>query len=217
MSLAERDGTRPRFSPRVRKRVHPLRWTLGLIAAAWLIGLVVFVMTLPEPEDDAGAQAADAIVVLTGGHGRLDAGFALLEAGAAPQLFISGVHRSVDVAALLDIAQRDPDRIDCCITLGYDAVDTAGNAAETAEWTALRSIDRVLLVTAHYHMPRALLEFRNAMPDSDIQPTPILPPQFRREAWALDTRNALLLISEYNKFLITAAAYFLGGSEARLS
>ena len=72
--------------------------------------------------------------MLTGGIDRLDEGLRLLSAGRAKKLFVSGVYRGVDVAALLRLARQAPGDLECCIMLGYAADNTAGNAHETAAW-----------------------------------------------------------------------------------
>ena len=64
----------------------PPRSLLALIAYA--IGFALFAMTLPGP---AGDERTDAIVVLTGGTGRLDRGFDLVQRGLARRMLISGV------------------------------------------------------------------------------------------------------------------------------
>ena len=108
--------------------------TIALILF-WSAGLIAFLTVLPDDVDD-NATATDAIVVLTGGSLRLNTGLALLQEGLAERLFVSGVHRGVDVQQLLRIARQSPDAAKCCISLGHEADDTAGNAAETSAWMA---------------------------------------------------------------------------------
>ena len=62
---------------------------------------------------------------------------------------------------------------DCCIDLGFTAENTLGNARETAEWARAKGYHRLILVTADYHMPRARLELKAAMPEADIAPYPV--------------------------------------------
>ena len=104
--------------------------TITLILS-WSAGLLAFLMELPDDVDD-NTTATDAIVVLTGGSLRLMTGLTLLQEGLADRLFVSGVHRGVDVQQLLRIARQSPDAAECCISLGHEADDTAGNAAETS-------------------------------------------------------------------------------------
>ena len=107
------------------------------LATAWLIGLVRYAARIPTRP--AVTETADAVVVLTGGSKRMDAGVALLAGGAAPVLFVSGVDHRVDPARIRDLVPDSGDSldqatIDCCIVLGYGASDTLGNARETALW-----------------------------------------------------------------------------------
>jgi uncharacterized SAM-binding protein YcdF (DUF218 family) len=177
---------------------------MGVLAVIWFSGLFWFSTQVPSG-GEAPESKTDAIVVLTGGTGRLDMGLRLLEKEFAKQLFVSGVARGVDVAALLRVAQRAPKELECCISVGYRADDTAGNAAETAGWVRERGYKSIRLVTASYHMPRSLIEFRHAMPAIRIIPHPVYPPQFKRSRWWLWPGTATLLASEFNKYLIATA------------
>lgn len=192
-----------------RKRRRPvLRWG-GVALALWLIGLIWFVSSLPKPSTlaDAAAQRSGAIVVLTGGAGRLRAGLHLLEAGAAERLFVSGVHHAVEVSQLLALAQRDPEQLECCVVLGYEAADTAGNAAETAAWMQANGVARIHLVTARYHMPRALAEFRRLIDDTALIPVAVAPPHLTTRQGGIGLTKAWLLVSEFNKYLVTRLSH----------
>lgn len=170
-------------------------------ALAWIGGLIWFAGTIPGPET-VSREKADAIVVLTGGVGRLDVGLQLLDEGRARQLFVSGAARGVDAAVLLRIARRQPDEFACCISVGYQADNTAGNARETASWMKNNGFKSLILVTAAYHMPRSLAEFSRFMPDRVIVPHPVFPPRFKHEKWWQWPGTAELLASEFNKYLI---------------
>lgn len=186
----------------------------GLIALAvavliWLGGFVWFAeraVVYPAPGD----QGADAIVVLTGGSERLNHGLRLLEQGRSDTLFISGVHDGVGITDLPALRDRGPADLPCCITLGYDAGDTAGNAIETAAWVADRDIDTIRLVTSNYHMPRSLLEFRQRMPDLTIIPDPVDAEPVRLDEWYRWPGTAGLLFREYNKTLLALARACFG-------
>ena len=206
----------PQAPPRARGR---RRWRPGLaiaaaIAAAWMLGLVDFVAGLPQAAERP-YEATDAIVALTGGSGRLDEGLSLLKQGRAQRLLVSGVFRGVDVDGLLQLARRDADNLSARIDLGHEAVDTRGNARETADWMAAQGFASLTLVTAAYHMPRSLFEFRHAMPGIEMVAHPVFPPNVRLEAWWRSPGTAGLLASEYGKLLVArarvAAAAILGG------
>lgn len=172
--------------------------------ALWLGGFFVFMQTIPRAKPMARPKT-DGVAVLTGGSLRLEAGLALLAEGLAQKLFVSGVHRGVDVAELLRISRHTPEALDCCIVLDYAAGDTRGNARETAEWMARENFRSLRLVTASYHMPRSMLEFRSAMAGVTILPYPVFPAHVRLDDWWRWPGTALLLFGEYNKFLLVWA------------
>jgi uncharacterized SAM-binding protein YcdF (DUF218 family) len=170
-------------------------------AAAWIAGFAWFAQRVAGmPAPDPGAT--DAIVVLTGGSDRLEVGVALLAEGRARKLFVSGVHADVGIADLLTLAGGTNDALACCIVLGHAAGDTAGNARETAQWMASEGYDSLRLVTANYHMPRSLVEFRRELPDAVIVPHPVQPVSVHVRRWWAWPGTASLLASEYHKFLL---------------
>ncbi len=171
------------------------------LAVLWLAGLLWFAAALPDRVSDP-KQKTDAIVVLTGGSGRLHQGLELLAGHSAAKLFVSGVYRGVDVEELLVISQQSPEELQCCITLGYEADNTRGNATETAAWMSDQGFTSLRLVTATYHMPRSLLEFRRAMPTMEIAPHPVFSRHFKQAEWWLWPGSATLLATEYCKYLV---------------
>jgi len=173
----------------------------GLLVAAWTIGLLWFAEALPSAVADPDRRT-DAIVVLTGGSDRVHQGIELLAKDRAAKLFISGVYRGVDVQELLRVSQSSPANLACCIVLGYEADSTRGNAIETAEWMHAEGLTSLRLVTAAYHMPRSLLEFRRAMPEIEIVPHPVFPQNFKRDDWWRWPGSAALIASEYSKYLV---------------
>jgi uncharacterized SAM-binding protein YcdF (DUF218 family) len=168
----------------------------------WGLGLFRFADEIPTTVADAETQT-DAIVVLTGGSGRLAEGLGLLAAGRADRMFISGVYYGLDVRTLLKVMQSSR-RLESQIAIG-NATNTVGNARETAEWvngTAKDGggIDSIRLVTAAYHMPRSLLEFHAAMTEVKVIPHPVFPAHVKADWWAWPG-TAVLVLGEYNKFL----------------
>jgi len=183
---------------------------LGVLVIAWMAGLVWFANRIPSPDGTVVPQeATDAVVVLTGGPLRLKAGLELLEAGKAKKLFVSGVSRHVDLSELLRTAQTSPSAVACCVALGHEATDTAGNAAETRLWMEHEGFHSLRLVTANYHMQRSLLEFRYAMPDMTIVPNPVYPDSFKRSHWWAWPGTLALIVTEYQKYLAAAGRAWL--------
>jgi len=206
------------FHRRGRKLLRLALFTAAA-AALWGAGLFLFAATIPEPNPGAetGAKTGtrtDAIVVLTGGSGRLDEGLRLLAEGLAGQLFVSGVYRGMDVKRLLAISKAGPassqTSLESRISIG-NAVDTIENALETAGWVKQGGYKSLRLVTAAYHMPRSLLEFRHAMPAVRLIPHPVFPEHVKSESWWRWPGTASLIISEYNKFLVAWVRLKLAG------
>ena len=149
-------------------------------------------------------QQTDAIVVLTGGSSRLEEGLNLLAQRKAKKLFVSGVYRGVDVKQLLSLSQRAPDDLMCCIEIGHTATSTKGNAAETRTWMYKEGFRSLRLVTASYHMPRSMKEFRHYMPHVQLVPHSVFPAQFKRQQWWRWPGTAILILTEYAKYLTSA-------------
>lgn len=170
---------------------------LALVALAWALGFAWFALLLPQPLD---GRTTDAIVVLTGGPGRLDRGLQLMEEGAAKRMLISGVDRAVkphELAVSYDV----PDRLfDCCITLGQEALDTRSNGIETAQWLERRGYDTVRLITSDWHMRRAAFELRQALPPDIVLVYDAVPTQ----------PSFSTLFREYNKYVLRRAAALIG-------
>lgn len=147
--------------------------------------------------------ATDGIVVLTGGTGRVAAGFDLLRHASANRLLISGVHAQVGIADLAPSADGD---VSCCVDLGYAADDTVGNAREAAGWAHGHGYRSLTLVTSSYHMPRALLEFRSALgADVAIEPYPVDSATVHLDEWWRWPGTVRLLAREYGKYLLALA------------
>ena len=136
---------------------------------------------------------ADGIVVLTGGAERVETALLLLRAGVADRLLISGVGPGVTLPELLENAAphnrrarpsaaaampaeyRPLDPTAGHITLGRSAQSTAGNAIETASWVRRNGLRSLVVVTAGYHMPRAVADLRAVLPDTRLTPYTVHP------------------------------------------
>ncbi|MEW9855059.1 YdcF family protein [Novosphingobium sp. M1R2S20] len=127
----------------------------------WFFGFLWFAVTLPQP---AGAQRTDAVIVLTGGPGRIPHAIDVLRRDLSPRLLVSGVDpevRPVEFAREYDVPPR---LMDCCITLGYRAFDTRSNAVEAANWLGANRARSVRVVTVDWHMRRAAYELGRELP-----------------------------------------------------
>jgi uncharacterized SAM-binding protein YcdF (DUF218 family) len=175
------------------------------------VGFVRFVDHLPAPTADR--SRTDAIVVLTGGGERISSALSLLETGKADKLFVSGVHPGVGVGELLKIDRPSPNSsasdaaLAPHIDLGDTAGDTFGNSVESVAWMRANHFKTMRLVTADYHMPRALIEFRMEAPDLIIVPNPVRPARAQATPWWRDRPLFGLLVGEYGKYLFAKWRY----------
>lgn len=186
-----------------RRWLRALGWFAAGVATTgllWSAGLVWFVHSSLTMASDP--SETDAIVVLTGGRLRLEAGLDLLGAGRAQKLFVSGVNPHVDRIELLRVAGHAGDDNLDRIVIGHDADNTLGNARETAGWMQQEGYSSLRLVTSWYHMQRSLLEFERAMPQARIVAQPVFAGH-EGETWSDWIEVALLTVSEYDKYLAT--------------
>jgi uncharacterized SAM-binding protein YcdF (DUF218 family) len=135
----------------------------ALAVLLWIGGFVWFVLGLPGPTADG--TRTDGVAVLTGGPGRVQRGVAVLKAGLAERLLVSGVHPSVKPAELGAAAGIPRQMNDCCVDLGFEAETTRSNAEEVSAWVAKHRFRSIRLVTAAYHMPRARAELEARLPE----------------------------------------------------
>ncbi|HEX2812770.1 MAG TPA: YdcF family protein [Sphingopyxis sp.] len=170
---------------------------ISLLFLAWVLGFAWFALLLPLP---AASQKTDAIVVLTGGPGRIDRGLEMLEKDEAKRLLISGVAREVKPKELAAEYRRPQKLFDCCIALGFEAEDTRSNATEVAAWVARRNYRSIRLITTDWHMRRAQYEIGRALGAK----VAILPDAVRSHP------SFATLFREYHKYLAGLAGGLLG-------
>jgi uncharacterized SAM-binding protein YcdF (DUF218 family) len=171
----------------------------ALLALAWAGGFAWFVHNATETTEPP--PRADGIVALTGGAERVETALHLLAQDRARLLLVSGVGGA---AEFLELAHRAgvPATLADRVTLGRAAASTRGNAMETAEWVQQKEIRSLIVVTAGYHMPRALAELGRALPGVVLYPVSVLPPALRGARGVVALR---LLASEYTKWLVAEA------------
>lgn len=199
-----------RRAARRRRGIAALR-LLAFPVAALLAGFVGFALSLERTESTLTVKA-DGVVVLTGGSDRVVEAGELLARGQARRLLITGVNKATrerEIARLLPISR---ELFDCCVDLGYRALDTAGNAAETRDWARRRGIGgSLIVVTSNYHMPRALAELSAALPGVTLHPFPVVSDHLHVEDWLTDVSVTRLIAAEYVKYLYALARTRLPG------
>lgn len=148
-------------------------WLLAAIPALLLLGGLALFAGQSRARPEAPLAYTDGIAVLTGGPQRVDAGLHLLASGRARWLIISGVGRDATLEELAQRAGLDPAPLSDRVTLGRAATSTRGNGLEVAEWARARQIGSLRVVTAAFHMPRALLELRRTLPEARLVSHPV--------------------------------------------
>lgn len=169
---------------------------LLVLAVLWGAGFVLFLLSLGKP---LGAQPTDAVVVLTGGPGRIQRGLVALRREDAKRMLVSGVNPDVRPRELAAQFPADRARFRCCVDLGHEAVDTRSNADETARWVRAHGYTSIRLVTSDWHMARAKLELRHVLAGVTILGDAVP----SRPGWRM-------LLREYHKYLVRRGALLLG-------
>lgn len=176
----------------------------GAIIALWLTGYVLFALNSLNIRQDDPQRITDAVIVLTGDDQRIEEGLALYAGGRTAHLFITGVYPGVSTRSIKALWQGETALPPCCLTLGHKATTTIQNAQEAREWMIEHGYTLVRLVTSEYHMPRAMTEFKHALPGIEIirhavELKPYKP--FTRTFWRLS-------FLEYHKTLWRKAILF---------
>ena len=177
---------------------------LFLAVTIWGVGLLTFADRAARSTPAKDPPPADAIVVLTGASTlRLETGIHLLEDGKGARVLLSGVNLEATRADIQDVTKAGQKLYDCCVDLGFSATDTVGNGRETAAWADQHGYMSLIVVTAAYHMPRAMLELRATLKPAGVRlqtyavPTPAL----KARRWWRSPGAARLMVVEYSKYL----------------
>lgn len=189
----------------MRRRIaRGLTGIVGLALTAYVVGFFVFAAELDRrPPDDV--PVVDGIVALTGGEGRITEAYKLLVDGKGQRLLITGVHPEVKIGTVRRMIAGPAGKFDCCVDVGRQAENTIGNANETAEWVRTHQYRSIILVTSTYHVPRATLELKRAMPGISITPFPVVQDTLHLDGWWDFPGTTKLLVAEYSKYLLTLA------------
>lgn len=198
---------KPAAQPRLRRKsaragVARLLGVIALAAlAAFIIGFVAFVENISALRQPDLSDAADGIVALTGGHNRLEAAAALFAQGKGTRLLISGVNPSIDKKDLLNAVGGDLEKFSCCVDIDHEALETVGNAEQTAKWARDNGFNEIILVTNNYHIPRSVLELKRVAPKLRIIPYPVVNSDLANWSWMTRPDTARVLFAEYLKYL----------------
>jgi len=165
----------------------------SLLLLLYLLGFVVFAVTLGSPADGV---RTDAIVVITGGSGRIEQGIDMLAKGNAKRMLIAGTDPAVTKPDLIRRLGGKRRLLNCCVDLGSESVDTRSNAEEAKRWLDRRNYSSLRLITSDWHMRRARYEFRRVL-GQDYE---VVPDAVRSEP------RFMTLFGEYNKYVLRRIA-----------
>lgn len=174
-----------------------IRRTIAFLVLVWLMGFAWFAIALPRPLEGGHS---DAVIVLTGGEGRITRGLEVLDRDLASRMLVSGVDVNVKPHEFASEYKVSQATMRCCVVLGYDAMNTRSNALEAARWLAAGGMQSARLVTSDWHMRRAAYEFERMKPEGMI---------ILRDAVATQPSLRILFL-EYNKLLARRAAALWG-------
>jgi uncharacterized SAM-binding protein YcdF (DUF218 family) len=170
----------------------------GLFILAYGYFFLGFVSDL-KPNTAEDLSAVEAIVVLTGGRGRVEEGLRLMRATATGLLVVSGVHEDADIDSIfIKAGITDDER--ARIVLDKVSGNTYENAVQVRGIVREMGITSILLVTSAYHMKRAYSVFRKTLPgDVRIMPHSAPSPNFDEKRW-WQGRGAWLANVEFIKY-----------------
>jgi uncharacterized SAM-binding protein YcdF (DUF218 family) len=202
-------GTRPAApSPRRRRGGRITLVILGLAVALLGADFFWFLRQMPTVEVSP-TRDADGIVALTGGPFRINDALDLLAAGRGKRVLITGVNPQTRPHELSSLVPEHQRWFNCCVDIDYSATNTIGNAIETRRWVKARSFQSLIVVTANFHMPRAMVELEHELPDVALVPYGVVSEKVRVEAWWENSETAKLLFLEYLKYSVARARPWL--------
>ena len=150
------------------------------------------------------------IVILTGGSNRIKDGLNIINNFNKLdlmniKLLISGTGKGFTKSSINKILPKKSHFdvfIKCCVELDSKSKNTNSNAIQTKVWINKNNIKKFVLITSNYHMPRALLELKELMPDIEIIAYPITPQKHGIKNWIYSFETFSLVLVEYTKFIV---------------
>lgn len=188
----------------VLKGVLTLLLLLLLVVGVLFVDFVYKTFSLSQRE-----VCTDAIVVLTGGRGRVEEGVKLYRAGEGRLLFLIGVDPLVKKYELYTGKGSEN------VFLEKVSRNTLENAIYARDLITRHKVSSIKLITSRYHMKRATLIFRNALAkDVAIYPHPVDSKNLKEEWWS-HGGSFKLLFSEFYKYCMFRFFFMLAPGELR--
>ncbi len=170
----------------------------SLLVILYALGFLIFGVTLAKPAAETVAPT-DAIVVITGGKGRIEHAVDMLAKRKGKRLLIAGADPAVTKDDLVRRLKGRRQLMRCCVDLGSESVDTRSNAEEARRWLEKKHYRSARLITSDWHMRRAAYEFDRQL-DGKVRIV---------EDAVTSEPNFMTLFAEYNKYLLRRLAVWL--------
>ncbi len=182
-----------------RRNTKPTRLFLGVVWGGIAVALGVFIggfvgfyREIPWDEPFVCSQNHQGIVVFTGGQNRVMTGFELSEKfPSVKHILISGVNPK---SPRKDVLASDVEGFAGSIDLDYESRTTYGNVMQTQVWVKKYNLERILVVTSNYHVPRSRVLLSSYTPQAEVEFYPVLS----------DNASLGFLINEFVKYLIVS-------------
>ncbi|WP_336293883.1 YdcF family protein [Bartonella sp. CB169] len=187
----------PWYSRYLFRYFPPTAFTLLIIILIFCVSFVVFSEKTERLQPPNPLLQADAIIVLTGGENRIETGLNLLQKGLGVRLLISGVNTTTNLKSFMYNTHISPKLFSCCVDIGHKAINTRGNAQESANWIKKHHYQTVYIVTHDYHMWRSLRELKYLMPDINFIAYPVK--KSKIESTVKQINQIRILILQYIK------------------
>ena len=190
-----------------------LKFFLFWSAVNIVVGLIAFIILVKSnfSQEKILFQDTKSVVVATGGSNRILKGINLIEDNIERKMLITGVGKGIskiDIAKAINANKKQSNILNCCVDLDLTAINTQGNAMEASEWLKKNDSKNSFLVTANYHMPRLILEFKRVNPKINLNIIPVKPDLDPINKMYLPN-NFILISKEYLKFIITKSNFKL--------
>lgn len=132
---------------------------MALMLLSWILYEVFLLRSLPVTSWTTSVKG-DCALVLTGGPGRIRAGFDLLQRGDVRKLIISGVNPKVTIDDVFPQIDIYPGVQRFNVIIENNSRTTYGNVVHSLPLLKNLRCQKVILVTSELHMPRAKRLFK---------------------------------------------------------
>lgn len=171
--------------------IRKILLTILIIFALWISGFVYYLYLINSYKPSS--NTANAIVIFAGGGHKIETGIALLKAGYAPILFITGIETSEQLKNLL----KENNVLEQQVILAPNQIMSEENYIKKAtEFILKYNFTSVLVVAYNYDMPSIINKLTTAISYSNnnvyIVPYPVV-----------SKRNYTTLFERYNHYLLS--------------